>query len=114
MTTPVQQSVPSPAPVKHYEWIIFTAGIIGLTSFSTLLRHVYKTHNTDSLPWIWIIMNITAQCFSITYALIKGAYGMYIPGFIFISGLLFLLYMKVKYKHPVIVPDGKDTKDGKK
>ena len=114
-TTPIT-TIFSKRPVSlpaNHEWIIGTAGIIGLTSFSTLLFHVYKTHNTSSLPWTWILMNMTAQCFSITYAIIKGAYGMYIPGFIFISGLFFLLYMKVRYKSLPVDNTNNNTNNNK-
>lgn len=81
----------------NLELLIGTAGIIGLISFSTLIQRVYKTHNTSSLPYTWIIMGMTAQCLSFTYGFIKGAYGIFIPNCFFILGLSYILYTKLSY-----------------
>lgn len=82
---------------RNIEILIGTAGIIGLISFSTLIRQVHTTHNTSSLPYTWIIMGMTAQCLSFTYGFIKGAYGIFIPNIFFILGLSFILYTKLNY-----------------
>lgn len=81
-----------------YEALIGTAGILGLVSFSTLLQKIYETHNTSSLPWTWIVFNITAQILSFTYGIINGAYGIFIPNTLFLSGLSYILYVKLTYK----------------
>ena len=81
----------------NLELLMGTAGIIGLISFSTLVRCVYKTHNTTSLPYTWVIMGITAQCLSFTYGFIKGAYGIFIPNIFFILGISYILYVKINY-----------------
>ena len=85
-------------PSINLELLIGTAGIIGLISFSTLIRRIYTTHNTSSLPFTWIIMGMTAQCLSFTYGFIKGAYGIFIPNIFFIIGLAYILYAKLTYK----------------
>jgi uncharacterized protein with PQ loop repeat len=80
-----------------YEGLVGIAGILGLISFSSLLIKIYETHNTTSLPWTWIMINIAAQVLSVIYALANNAYGIYIPNFLFITGLLYILF--VKYNH---------------
>ena len=57
-----------------YESLIGIAGIIGLISFSSLIQKIYETHNTTSLPWIWVSMNITAQILSLIYGIVNSAY----------------------------------------
>ena len=34
-----------------YEFLPATAGILGLVSFSSLLKNIYDTHNTTTLTW---------------------------------------------------------------
>jgi len=71
------------------------AGILALVSFSTLLMKVYKTHNTTSFPYSWILVNMSAQILALVYGVAKGAYGIYLPAILFIVGLLYLLAVKV-------------------
>jgi hypothetical protein len=80
-----------------YEGLIGIAGILGLISFSSLIQKIYETHNTTSLPWTWIIMNIAAQGLSFTYGVANGAYGIYIANFIFLTGLAYILYVKINH-----------------
>jgi hypothetical protein len=83
----------------QYEGLVGIAGMLGLVSFSSLIQKIYQTHDTGSLPWTWVIINIVAQIFSCTYGLINGAYGIYIPNLLFISGLIYIFYIKINYKH---------------
>ena len=73
-----------------YESLVGIAGILGLVSFSSLLQKIYETHNTTSLPWSWIIINLVAQSLSVIYGIINNAYGIYIPCIIFVLGLLYI------------------------
>ena len=91
--------------MPKYEALIGIAGVLGLISFSALIQKVYDTHNTTSLPWIWVGMNITAQILSFTYGLANGAYGIFIPNFLFLAGLSYILYVKLNHK-----PKEKDQK----
>ena len=83
-----------------YEALIGTAGLLGLISFSSLVQKIYDTHNTTSLPWTWIIINIAAQILSFTYGVLNGAYGIFIPNFIFLTGLFYIFYIKTKHGEP--------------
>ena len=91
--------------MPKFESLIGIAGIFGLVSFSSLIQKIYDTHNTTSLPWTWIIMNLSAQLLSLIYGLGNNAYGIYIPTILFLIGLFYILY--VKLKHP---PNEKETK----
>jgi uncharacterized protein with PQ loop repeat len=81
-----------------YEGLVGVAGMLGLISFSTLVQKIYDTHNTSSLPWTWVVANITAQILSFSYGLINGAYGIFIPNFIFLLGLSYIFYIKLTHK----------------
>jgi len=80
-----------------FEPLVGIAGILGLVSFSTLIQKIYDTHNTSSLPWTWVALNITAQVLSFTYGVANNAYGIYIPNSLFLLGLLYILYVKVMH-----------------
>jgi uncharacterized protein with PQ loop repeat len=80
------------------ESIIGVAGVLGLISFSTLVQKVYTSHNTESLPWTWIVTNLAAQLLSFIYGIANNAYGIYIPNFLFLTGLVYIFYVKVTYK----------------
>ena len=86
------------------------AGTLGLISFGTLLLRVYDTKNTTSFPYAWILINLIAQSLACTYGLIKGAYGIYLPNMLFITGLFYLLYVKLtEPDQTVIMPIKVDT-----
>ena len=82
----------------RFESLIGVAGILGLVSFSSLIQQIYKTHNTTSLPWTWIIMNLAAQTLSMIYGIGNLSYGIVLPGILFMAGLLYVLYIKLNYK----------------
>jgi len=79
------------------EALVGIAGMLGLVSFSTLIQRIYSTHNTDSLPWTWVALNITAQILSFTYGMANSAYGIYIPNSLFLIGLTYIVYVKFMY-----------------
>jgi hypothetical protein len=82
----------------RFESLIGIAGILGLISFSTLIQKIYETHNTASLPWTWIILNLSAQTLSMIYGIGNLSYGIVLPGMLFITGLLYILYIKLNHK----------------
>jgi uncharacterized protein with PQ loop repeat len=82
------------------ESIIGVAGVLGLVSFSTLVQKIYETHNTTSLPWTWVTMNLAAQLLSFIYGVANNAYGIYIPNFLFLVGLFYILYIKIVHPEP--------------
>ena len=84
--------------MPKYEALIGLAGVLGLMSFSALIQKIYDTHNTTSLPWIWLGINITAQVLSLLYGFANNAYGIIIPNLLFLAGLFYILYVKINHK----------------
>jgi hypothetical protein len=81
-----------------FESLIGVAGLLGLVSFSSLIQQIYTTHNTTSLPWTWIVMNLGAQILSLIYGIGNMSYGIVLPGILFLSGLFYILYIKINHK----------------
>lgn len=77
-----------------YEFLPAAAGILGLVSFSSLLKNIYETHNTSTLTWTWIMVNIIGQVLVLLYGLVNKAPGLYGPTIVFIIGLCYILYVK--------------------
>ena len=84
--------------MPKYEALIGVAGVLGLISFSALIQKIYDTHNTTSLPWIWLGMNLTAQILSLIYGIGNGSFGIIIPNLLFLAGLFYILYVKINHK----------------
>ena len=84
--------------MPKYEALIGVAGVLGLISFSALIQKIYDTHNTTSLPWIWLAMNLTAQILSLIYGIGNGSFGIIIPNLLFLAGLFYILYIKLNHK----------------
>jgi uncharacterized protein with PQ loop repeat len=81
-----------------YEGLIGIAGMLGLVSFGSLLLKIYETHNTVSLPWTWILMNLTAQVLSVIYGIANNSIGITIPCIIFVIGLMYIFFVKMYHK----------------
>jgi hypothetical protein len=81
-----------------YEGLIGIAGMMGLVSFGSLLLKIYETHNTVSLPWTWILMNLTAQVLSVIYGVANNSIGITLPCIVFVLGLLYILFVKINHK----------------
>lgn len=77
-----------------YEVLPALAGVLGLVSFSSLLKNIYDTHNTSSLTWTWIMVNILGQVLVAVYGLVNKAPGLYVPSIVFSIGLFYILYVK--------------------
>jgi hypothetical protein len=80
-----------------YESIIGIAGMMGLVSFGSLLIKIFQTHNTTSLPWTWILVNMGAQGLSIIYGVANKSIGITIPCALFVLGLLYIAYVKLNH-----------------
>lgn len=77
-----------------YEFLPAIAGILGLVSFSSLLKNIHDTHNTTTLTWTWIMVNILGQVLVLAYGYANKAPGLYGPTIVFILGLFYILYIK--------------------
>lgn len=82
-----------------YELLASASLVLNMSSFFTLLYNVYDTKNTSTLPWKWVFLNICAQILLITYGILNGAWGIYIPTVFLISGLFYIGYVKWSYEN---------------
>ncbi len=76
------------------EILAASAGILGIVSFSSLLYKIFLTYNTTSLPWTWVIINISAQTLMLAYGLVNKLPGIIWPSFVFILGLIYIVIIK--------------------
>ena len=82
-----------------YELLASVALLFNFSSFGTLLYNVVTTRNASTLPYMWFYTNIMAQVLMIIYALFNGAYGIYLPTFVLLLGLLYMLFIKIYYEN---------------
>jgi uncharacterized protein with PQ loop repeat len=71
-----------------------SAGVLGIVSFSALLYKIFLTYNTSSLPWTWVVSNITAQSLMLAYGVINKLPGITWPSFVFLLGLVYIVVIK--------------------
>lgn len=90
-----------------YELLASASLLFNFSSFGTLLYNVVTTRNASTLPYMWFYTNIIAQVLMIIYAVINGAYGIYLPTSVLLAGLLYMLFIKVYYEN------GNDKNDNK-
>jgi uncharacterized protein with PQ loop repeat len=81
-----------------YQGIVFVAGLFTISAFTHLVRRVYLTKETDNLSYTWIFLLLMAQSLLTLYGILNNAYGIYIPSLILISGVSYVLYVKIAYK----------------
>ena len=77
--------------------IAIVGGILNIIAFSHLVMNVHVTKNTENLTFIWMLLVVLAQSLLIIYGIMNNAYGIYIPAFIFIIGILYIFYVKINY-----------------
>ena len=93
-----------------YESLIGVAGILGLVSFTSLIKKIYETRNTSTLPWEWILMNFAGQLLALIYGIANKSYGISIPCFVFLIGLVYIFYVKTTEKPVEVVPTKEQAK----
>lgn len=82
-----------------YEPVMAMSGVIGLLSFSFLIKKVYKTQNTTSLAEMWLLGNFIAMLLNLFYGIVNNAYGIYVPSILFLIGTGYLIYVKYTNKY---------------
>jgi len=80
--------------MAKYESLAASAGLLGIVSFSSLLYKIFLTYNTSSLPWTWVISNITAQTLMLLYGIVNKLPGITYPSAVFIAGLIYIVIIK--------------------
>ena len=88
-----------------YQELSFMSGIISIIAFSFFIYRVHITKNTDNITFLWIFLIIIAQTLMVIYGKINHIHGLYIPALIFITGILYILYIKIIYKETNKIED---------
>ena len=86
-----------------YELLATASLMINVGAFSHLIYHIYETKNTSTYTFEYIITNIISQILLIFYGIVNKAYGIYIPTCILLTGLIYVLYVKLSYPEIVVV-----------
>ena len=74
-----------------------TSLMINVVAFIGLVINIYKTHNTSTYTWHYLLANTFSQILLIIYGFANKAPEIYGPTIIILVGLLFILYKK--YTH---------------
>ena len=81
-----------------YQFIAVISGILTILAFSHLVHRVYTTKQTEHLTFTWIVLVLTSQSLFVIYGILNNSYGIYLPPIIIITGLLYILYVKLNYE----------------
>ena len=76
------------------EILAASAGILGIVSFSSLLYRIFLTYNTSSLPWTWVVSNMSAQLLMLAYGVVNTLPGIIWTSFVFVLGLIYIIVIK--------------------
>lgn len=79
-----------------YEYLASISLLLNISSFFTLIEHVYKTGDTGDFTWFYLFGNIISQILLIIYAKINNAWGIYIPTILILTGISYILFVKIK------------------
>jgi uncharacterized protein with PQ loop repeat len=83
---------------KHKAVLAATlSGILNFLAFSQLLLQVHITKKTDNLSFLWALTIITSQSLLIYYGVVNEASGIYLTASVFLMGILYIVYVKLKY-----------------
>lgn len=93
--------------VEHpkYQFIAIISGILTILGFSHLVFRVYSTKETTHLTFTWLFLILSAQTLLMIYGILNNSYGIYLPPIILISGLLYILYVKLSYENTANIED---------
>jgi uncharacterized protein with PQ loop repeat len=93
--------------VEHpkYQFIAIISGILTILGFSHLVFRIYSTKETTHLTFTWLFVILSAQILLMIYGILNNSYGIYLPPIILISGLLYILYVKLSYENTENIED---------
>ena len=82
---------------QKYQFIAIISGFLTILGFSHLVFRVYSTKETTHLTFTWLFLILSAQTLLMIYGILNNSYGIYLPSIILITGLLYILYVKLTY-----------------
>jgi len=74
-----------------------TSLMFNVVSFFSLVSSIYKTHNTSSFTWFYLLGNVMAQILLIIYGIANKAPEIYGPTTLLFFGLGYIVYDKYTY-----------------
>ena len=74
-----------------------TSLMINVVAFISLVVNIYKTHNTTTYTWSYLLLNTFGQILLIIYGLANKAPEIYGPTMILCVGLFYIIYDKYIY-----------------
>ena len=80
-----------------YQFIAVISGILTILAFSHLVHRVYTTKQTEHLTYVWALLILTAQSLLVLYGILNNSYGIYLPAIIVVTGISYILYVKINY-----------------
>lgn len=97
-------------PLK-YPFMFIAAGILTILAFSHLLYGIHTTKQADNLTYYWILLVGLAQSLLLIYGILNNSYVTYLPAFLFLLGLSYILYIKMNYETNAKIEDELKNKD---
>lgn len=84
--------------MKHprHQIISGMAGILALQALSSMIYKIYITQNTSHVTYTWLGLIISAQVLYILYGVLNNSYGIYLPAMVALTGILYILFVKIK------------------
>lgn len=77
-----------------YSILATSSLMFNVVAFYLLVLNIYKTRNTSSFNWPYLIGNILAQILLILYGIANNAPEIYGPTTLLFGGLAYIVYVK--------------------
>ena len=80
-----------------YSILATSSLMFNVLSFFSLILTIYKTKNTSSFNWFYLMGNITAHILLLIYGFVNNAPEIYGPTILLFIGLLYIVFVKIFY-----------------
>ena len=87
---------------RKYEWIGFSAAILTIISFFSLVHHNYKLQDTTSLSPSWLFATFIIQLLWFIYAIANDIRPSLVTTPLVMIGVFYLSYLKIKLDTNII------------
>ena len=87
---------------KKYEWVGFSAAILTIISFFSLVHHNHKLQDTKSLSPYWLFTSFILQLLWLIYSMANDIRPTLVSAPLIILGLFYLSYLKIKLETNII------------
>ena len=87
---------------RKYEWVGFSAAILTIISFFSLVHHNHKLQDTRSLSPHWLFATFIIQLLWFIYAIANDIRPSLVSVPLVILGLFYLSYLKIKLDTNII------------